>query len=77
MTVQTPRLTAIGLLVLTIVTGAAQAAPRTNQVQPSRNEMTDFVSRLRHWFVALLTPTSGPTSIQSNEGSILDPNGHS
>jgi hypothetical protein len=81
MTSQMPRLTAIGLLVLTIATGAAQAAPRNNRAQPSLHvETTNFVSLFRHWFVALFTqrllpPSSSSTPLQPKEGTILDPNG--
>src|ERR1700704_3115266 len=81
MTSQMPRLIAIGLLALTIATGAAQAAPRNNQVRPpSHVETASFVSRLRDWVVVLITgrrlpPGSSSTSIQPKEAGVLDPNG--
>jgi hypothetical protein len=80
MTSQMPRLTAIGLLTLTIATGAAQAAPRDNQrQQSSRVETIHWVSVLRHWLVVAtqhLVPTgSSVTPILAKEGSQLDPNG--
>jgi hypothetical protein len=79
MTSQMPRLIAIGLLALTIATGAAQAAPRNNQVRPP-SQTASFVSRLRHWVVVLITerrlpPGSSSTSIQPKEAGVLDPNG--
>jgi len=76
-----PRLTAVGLLVLTLVAGAAQAAPPPrNQVRPLPRaaESADFVTVVRDWLFSLLAVHpghSGKPSVQPKEGPILDPNG--
>ena len=76
MTSQMSRLIAIGLLMLTLATGAAQAAPRNLQVQPSSHvETTSFASRLRHWLVVLTQQLLPPGAGLLKEGVILDPNG--
>lgn len=75
-----PRFIAIGLLMLTLMTGIAQAAPQRAPVRPSSSaESVDLVALVRDWLVSLFTPRSlapepTPTSY-AKESGVLDPNG--
>lgn len=75
------RLTAVGLLMVTLMTGAAQAAPRRAPDRPSSPaESVDLIARVRDWLVSLfvsraLPAEPAPTSIDAKEAGVLDPNG--
>jgi hypothetical protein len=68
------------LLMLTLMTGIAQAAPRRASVRPSPSaESVDLVALVRDWLVSLFAPRSlaaepAPTSY-AKEAGMLDPNG--
>jgi hypothetical protein len=77
-----PRLTAIGLLMVTLMTGVAQAAPRRapSSRPSSPAESVDVIALVRDWLVSLFAshpPAAepNPAPINAKEGGVLDPNG--
>jgi hypothetical protein len=78
----TSRLTVVGLLALTLVAGAANAAPPpSNHERASpRAESANFVVAVQEWLLSLVKIHPVPSrarkpSIQPKGGPALDPNG--
>lgn len=81
MSSHTLRLTAVGLLLLILVTGVAQAAPQRAPVRPASSaESVDLIDLVRDWLVSLFAsrshaPQPAPVSTPDKEAGVLDPNG--
>ena len=83
------RITAVGLVVGALASGAVQALPLVPPTSPpQRAEARDLLTLAADWLASLLSGSHGPSGHgtaghvhsaftgQEKEGTVLDPNGH-